>query len=33
MAKAKSPLASHRARMERRGFVRVEVNVAGLAAV
>ena len=23
----KSPLASHRARMERRGFVRVEVNV------
>jgi len=27
MAKAKSPLATHRARMERRGFVRVEVNV------
>jgi hypothetical protein len=27
MAKAKSSLASHRARMERRGFVRVEVNV------
>lgn len=25
--RAKSPLASHRARMERRGFVRVEVNV------
>lgn len=27
MAKAKSPLATHRARMERQGFVRVEVNV------
>ena len=27
MAKAKSALATHRARMERRGFVRVEVNV------
>jgi hypothetical protein len=27
MAKAKSSLATHRARMERRGFVRVEVNV------
>ena len=27
MAKAKSPLTTHRARMERRGFVRVEVNV------
>ena len=26
-SKAKSPLASHRARLERRGFVRVEVNV------
>lgn len=25
--KAKSPLATHRARMERRGFVRVEVSV------
>ncbi|TMJ53955.1 MAG: hypothetical protein E6G85_07090 [Alphaproteobacteria bacterium] len=25
--KAKSPLRNHRARMERRGFVRVEVNV------
>ena len=25
--RAKSPLASHRARMARRGFVRVEVNV------
>ena len=25
--RAKSPLASRRARMERRGFVRVEVNV------
>lgn len=25
--RAKSSLASHRARMERRGFVRVEVNV------
>ena len=27
MAKVKSSLATHRARMERRGFVRVEVNV------
>ena len=27
MAKAKSPLARHRARLERQGFVRVEVNV------
>ena len=27
MAKAKSSLAKHRARMERKGFVRVEVNV------
>jgi len=27
MAKAKSPVATHRARMERKGFVRVEVNV------
>ncbi|WP_291849261.1 hypothetical protein [Bradyrhizobium sp.] len=27
MGKAKSPLATHRARMERRGFVRVEVRV------
>ena len=27
MTRAKSPLATHRARMERRGFVRVEVNV------
>ena len=27
MAKAKSSLATHRARMERQGFVRVEVNV------
>lgn len=27
MAKTKSPLAKHRARMERRGFVRIEVNV------
>jgi hypothetical protein len=27
MAKPKSPLAAHRARMARRGFVRVEVNV------
>jgi hypothetical protein len=27
MTKAKSPLATHRARMERKGFVRVEVNV------
>jgi hypothetical protein len=27
MAKAKSSLATHRARMARRGFVRVEVNV------
>jgi len=27
MAKAKAALATHRARMERRGFVRVEVNV------
>ncbi len=27
MIKAKSSLATHRARMERRGFVRVEVNV------
>ena len=27
MAKAKSPVATHRARMERQGFVRVEVNV------
>ena len=27
MAKAKSPLATHRARLERQGFVRVEVNV------
>lgn len=26
-SKAKSPLATHRMRMERRGFVRVEVNV------
>ena len=26
-SRAKSPLASHRARMARRGFVRVEVNV------
>lgn len=25
--KAKSPLAKHRAQMQRRGFVRVEVNV------
>ncbi len=27
MAKAKSPRATHRARMPRRGFVRVEVSV------
>ena len=27
MAKAKSPLATHRARMLRQGLVRVEVNV------
>ncbi len=27
MTKAKSSLATHRARMERRGLVRVEVNV------
>ncbi len=27
MSKAKSSLATHRARMERQGFVRVEVNV------
>ena len=27
MAKAKSPVATHRARRERQGFVRVEVNV------
>ena len=27
MAKVKTPLATHRARMERQGFVRVEVNV------
>jgi hypothetical protein len=27
MGKSKSPLATHRARMERRGFVRVEVSV------
>ncbi len=27
MAKAKSSLATHRARIERRGFVRIEVNV------
>ena len=27
MAKAKSPRATHRARMERQGFVWVEVNV------
>ena len=27
MAKAKSPLAKHRARMERQGLVRVEVRV------
>ena len=27
MAKPKSALAKHRARMERKGFVRVEVNV------
>jgi len=27
IGKAKSSLAKHRARMERRGFVRVEVNV------
>jgi len=27
MAKARSSVATHRARMERRGFVRVEVNV------
>jgi hypothetical protein len=27
MAKAKSPVSAHRARMERQGFVRVEVNV------
>ncbi len=27
MGKAKSPLATHRARMGRRGFVRVEVRV------
>ncbi len=27
MSKAKSSLAIHRARMERQGFVRVEVNV------
>ena len=27
MAKVKSPVATHRARMERKGFVRVEVNV------
>ncbi len=27
MTKAKSSLATHRARMERQGFVRVEVNV------
>jgi hypothetical protein len=27
MGKAKSPLATHRARMERRGFVRVEISV------
>jgi hypothetical protein len=27
MTKAKSALATHRARMERQGFVRVEVNV------
>jgi hypothetical protein len=27
MGKAKNPLTTHRARMERRGFVRVEVNV------
>ena len=27
MAKAKSSLETHRARMERQGFVRVEVNV------
>jgi hypothetical protein len=27
MKKVKSPLATHRARMQRKGFVRVEVNV------
>ncbi len=27
MAKAKSPVAMHRSRMQRQGFVRVEVNV------
>jgi hypothetical protein len=27
MTKAKSPLVTHRARMERQGFVRVEVSV------
>ena len=27
MAKAKSPLAAHRARMQRQGFVRVEISV------
>jgi hypothetical protein len=27
MAKAKSSVATHRARMEQRGYVRVEVNV------
>ncbi|WKA31440.1 hypothetical protein [Bradyrhizobium roseum] len=27
MGKGKSPLATHRARMERRGFVRVEISV------
>lgn len=27
MSKAKTPLVTHRARMERQGFVRVEVNV------
>jgi len=27
MTKAKSSLATHRARMERQGFVRVEINV------
>jgi len=27
MTKAKSPLATHRARMQRQGFVRVEISV------
>lgn len=27
MAKAKSPVATHRARMARQGFVRLEINV------